>query len=63
MKVKYKYVNNIDFLGDPVDYLTIGNVYELEMDGDDYGTTYDNNGNEVFEFFPNPSHGKWEKVE
>lgn len=63
MKVKYKYVNNIDFLGDPVDYLTIGNVYEFEMKGDDYGTTCGKNGEEVCEFFIHPTHGKWEKVE
>lgn len=63
MKAKYKYVGNIDWNWELVNYLTIGNVYEFEMDGDDYGTTYDNDGNEVFEFFRNPSHGKWEKVE
>lgn len=63
MKEKYKYVSNVNFLGLTVDYLTIGNVYEFEMEGDDYGTTCGKNGDEVFEFFSNPSHGKWEKVE
>lgn len=63
MKEKYKYVGNISCIGERVYYLTIGNVYEFEMEGDDYGTTCSNNGEEVFEFFPNPSHGKWESVE
>lgn len=63
MKIKYKCVSNIDFLGMISDYLTVGNVYEFEMDGDDYGTTYGKSGEEVYEFFQNPTHGKWEKVE
>lgn len=63
MKAKYKYVSNISALGQPVDYLTIGNVYEFEMEGDYYGVTSDNHGEEVRELFPNPSHGQWEKVE
>lgn len=61
MKAKYKYLNNINFLGDPVDYLTIGKVYEFEMEGDDFGVAYDKNSHEVFEFFPEPVHGQWEK--
>lgn len=63
MKEKYKYVGNIDWNCELVDYLTIGNIYEFEMEGDDYGTTYGKNGEEVFEFFPEPAHGKWEKIE
>lgn len=62
MKVKYKYVGNIDWNRELVDYLTIDNVYEFDMDGDDYGTTYDKNGETVVEFFPDPAHGQWEKV-
>lgn len=63
MKAKYKYVSNIDYLGLPGDYLTIGNVYEFEMEDDYYGVTSDNHGKEVRELFLSPSHGKWEKVE
>lgn len=63
MKEKYKYVGNIDWNYELVDYLTIGNVYEFEMEDEASGTTCGNNGEEVFEFFQNPSHGKWEKVE
>lgn len=63
MKSKYKYVGNISCTGERVYYLTIGNVYEFDMEDEASGTTYSNNGEEVFEFFPSQSHGKWEKVE
>lgn len=63
MKIKYKCVSNIDFLGYTSDYLTTGKVYEFEMEGETSGTTYGKSREEVYEFFPNPTHGKWEKVE
>ena len=63
MKAKYKYLRNIDSFGLLVGYLTIGSVYEFEMEDENYGKTYNNNGKAVFEFFPDPAHGQWEKVE
>lgn len=63
MKIKYKCVSNIDFIGMRSDYLTVGSVYEFDMEGVDCGTAYGKNGEEVYEFFPNPTHGKWEKVD
>lgn len=45
--MKEKYIGNIDWNWEFVDYLTIGNIYEFEMEGDDYGTTCGKNGEEV----------------
>lgn len=63
MKAKYKYVGNIDWNYKLVDYFTIGNVYEFEMDDDYFGATFNDHGDVVCEFFQDTSHGKWEKVE
>lgn len=32
MKAKYKYVDNIDHLSCTVEYLTVGKVYEFDME-------------------------------
>lgn len=62
--MKVKYVNNIStWTGKEVIYLTVGKVYDFDMKNDSFGIATDDNGGEVREFFPNPSHGKWEVIE
>lgn len=61
--MKFKYVNNIDCFGKTVIYLTVGKVYEFDMEDENFGRTTSDDGAMVLESFLDSGHGKWELVE
>lgn len=62
MKKLYKCVSNKNDLFGVSHYLTVGKVYEFEMDNAYMGEAESDRGGVIREFFPNPGHGQWEEV-